>query len=253
VTITDTLSSMVTYVEGSAVDATYANGVLTWNFTDVPSGEKIVVSFQVKVNSDASASVSNTADVVVNDVKITTESAETTVSRPTVEALKEQRVGSGSFTTELVNVEGGEIVTYRITVSNTGDGDAYGITVSDVIPAGLTLVNGSINANGTLVGATVVWEIQTLAAGESVQLSFQVKVPAVKEITVWENIASVTYENEDPDDEGGESNKVEIEEIPTVTPDTGDNSPLLLLTVLMATSAAALVLLMISNKRRKQA
>jgi len=258
VTITDTLSNEVDYVEGSAADATYADGVLTWNFTDVPSGETVVVSFQVKVNSDTAASVSNTADVVVNGVKVTTGSVETAVSSPvvsspTVEALKEQSVGSGSFTKELVNVEGGEIVTYRITVSNTGDGDAYGITVSDVIPAGLTLVNGSITADGTLVGATVVWEIQTLAAGESVQLSFQVKVPAVKEITVWENIASVTCENQDPDDAVGETNKVEIKQTPTVTPDTGDNSPLLLLTVLMATSAAALVLLMISNKRRKQA
>lgn len=69
----------------------------------------------------------------------------------------------------------GDTVTYTITYSNAG-GDALSANLTDTLPAGVTLVAGSITGGGTASGSVITWALGSLAAGASASVSFQVKV-----------------------------------------------------------------------------
>ena len=103
------------------------------------------------------------------------------------------------------------------------------VTVKDAVPDGLTLVEGSISAGGSLGadGKTITWNLGNVAAGATMSVSFQVWVPTVGNTTTWKNIASTGYsnnpENPKPGDPGYDpenpnkeipTNEVEITEEP---------------------------------------
>lgn len=60
-------------------------------------------------------------------------------------------------------------ITYTLTVTNSGDGRADGLVITDALPAGSVYWNG-----GTPAGGVVSWTLPTLAAGADVQVSFVV-------------------------------------------------------------------------------
>ena len=67
----------------------------------------------------------------------------------------------------------GATLTYQIEVSNPGDLPADGVTLTDVVPGGLTYLRS--NPAGELAGRSVRWRLGTLAAGEtrSVEIDFR--------------------------------------------------------------------------------
>jgi uncharacterized repeat protein (TIGR01451 family) len=69
----------------------------------------------------------------------------------------------------------GQDLTYTLTAANNGPATAQSVTVSDVLPAGLTLVSapGCTNTAGTLSCA-----VGTLLAGQSTVIAVQVHVPS---------------------------------------------------------------------------
>ena len=77
-----------------------------------------------------------------------------------------------------------DIVTFSITASNPFGTDLTGITVSDVLPAGMTYVTHAVTA-GTVgvVGQNVTWTLPVLAAGASAQLTLAVQVTVQGSLT----------------------------------------------------------------------
>lgn len=74
----------------------------------------------------------------------------------------------------------GDTLTYTLTLTNGGPAAATGVTVADVLPAGLTYVPGSI-AGGSSRSASppnLSWTVTTLASGASTNLTFQATVDA---------------------------------------------------------------------------
>jgi uncharacterized repeat protein (TIGR01451 family) len=76
-------------------------------------------------------------------------------------------------------VELGEIITYSLTVTNTGDTDADGVTVDLRVPAGMYSTSGcqAVSDGGTLpaacaTGRDIEWDIPTVAAGTSRTVQF---------------------------------------------------------------------------------
>ena len=87
-----------------------------------------------------------------------------------------------------------EEVTYQLTVENTGDAPATDVVLTDIIPEGLLLVEGSISDGGSVSGGVVKWEIPTLNGKEKKIVSFTVRLPETAKNISWENTADVSYE-----------------------------------------------------------
>ena len=195
-----------------------------------------------------------------------------------VSIVKTQAVNGGNATTELLQVKAGDVVTYYIKVVNGEGADtATNLTIVDKVPAGLELV--SISADGINNNGVITWNIAEMAGGESRIVYFSVKVPVVEKDTTYENIAQVTYKEQDdptvPDDTPApeDSNEVVIEEkvpVPDIQPEepeddtpepqpeepkvdapnTGDDNNLIVWVLLLVASVLGIACVAV-RKRRK--
>ncbi len=83
----------------------------------------------------------------------------------------------------------GSLVVYTITVTNTGDAAATGVTVTDAVPSGLALVRST--RTYSFRSGKAVWKVGRLAPGSSV--SFRVSMRAGANLTgTKDNVASVS-------------------------------------------------------------
>lgn len=268
ITIEDKLVEGLTYVEGSASD----NGVydskthtITWTLTGVEAGAIGKVSFKAIVNEKAVEVIDNVATVQVGDsqtIKVKTDTATTEVLTPDLEIVKKQALGNGTATTENIKAKAGEKITYSITITNKGKAAATGIVLTDKIPTGLTLVDGTISNEGILKDGAITWNIDSLEAGASVTVEFTVVVPEAEKDTNYVNVATAVYENNpenptDPDEpkKPEESNKVTIEYVETVIPEespkTGDNASTAMWSTLAFGSLMVCGVILVSEKKRK--
>ncbi|MCA9518054.1 MAG: DUF11 domain-containing protein, partial [Myxococcales bacterium] len=85
-------------------------------------------------------------------------------------------------------------ITWRISVSNVGAATVSGLTVRDVVPAGATLVGGSLfggDARSAAGAPTLTWTIADLAPGEGLTVGFKTLAPASNGALV-SNVATVS-------------------------------------------------------------
>lgn len=102
-------------------------------------------------------------------------------------------------------IDAGDTFTYTLlvnhrTVSPASSADAFDITLSDVIPAGLTYVAASLGSTGTVptslseAGGTINATWTTFPLGSSTQISFDVLVDATYDsVTPITNTANIAY------------------------------------------------------------
>ncbi|MCP9766740.1 DUF11 domain-containing protein, partial [Lacihabitans sp. LS3-19] len=93
----------------------------------------------------------------------------------------------------------GEIVTFQIRVKNDGPDDATGVEVKDYLPNGFDNV-ANISNGGFYLDSNIVWSNLSISNGDSLILSFTVKVKPFADTIIYNNIAEVTWSNQyDPD------------------------------------------------------
>jgi uncharacterized repeat protein (TIGR01451 family) len=87
----------------------------------------------------------------------------------------------------------GDRFTYTIVVDNVGSGDADGVTVTDAVPAGLTIL--SMSSSCTSTGQNVTCQLGTIAEGAHAQVTIDVRATAdaCPKVT---NTARVAAEND---------------------------------------------------------
>lgn len=120
-----------------------------------------------------------------------------------------------------MQVNGGDIVEYRVTVKNTGTMTLSNVVIQDEIPSyegslgNLTLVADSLSGDVTIKNGIITWNLGTLQPSQSQSVTFRVNVPTTAGQTLQANTAYVSY-GEDPNnpDETIPSNTVAIEENP---------------------------------------
>lgn len=113
----------------------------------------------------------------------------------------------------------GQSVLFTVTVSNADDSrsDATGVTVTDSLPVGLTVVNPSTDITttaGTYDLASGTWDGFDLARGQSETLTVLARVESIAAGRVLTNTATVMGDQADPDDG---DNRDSVEVIPTQT------------------------------------
>ena len=243
VTITDKLDENLSYVAGSAdQNGVYADGTITWTFSNVANGETVTVTFQATVKMGGTV-ISNTATVLENDVRVSSSTTETEMKYPEVEAQKTQKV-NGNATTGALKVQAGDVITYQFTITNKGEVTAYNVTLTDKIPAGLKFVEGSATG-AVLNGDTLTWNLGDLEAGKSVTVSFKVIVPETEVATAWTNIGTVDFDNNP--EEPVKSNDVTAGT--DTLPKTSDEAPLLLMVAMPIFSAMGIIGMIVIRKK----
>lgn len=96
---------------------------------------------------------------------------------------------------EATTVTVGQVVTYHITVRNTGPNLATDVTVRDRLPAGLTFLSAT-GSPGSYDPVTGQWAVGDLESGATATLTLQAKATASGPLT---NTATVTTTGYDPD------------------------------------------------------
>ena len=218
VTMTDKLPDGVKLVDGSVYlnkkSAEYAlkDGVLSVKVGDVAEGKEAVVTFKTTVQKGmAGKTITNSAvakgdNGTVEDKSYTATDEGVSINQGDIKPSIEKKANKKD-----ANV--GDRITYTITASNAKD-STYKITdavITDTIPQGLALRDGSIQVNGTSAAYSYGEDSRQLRVhvgdiepGESVKITFAAEVTqeaygaTIKNVAVLSgsNIISVEAEDE---------------------------------------------------------
>ncbi|MEX0944001.1 MAG: hypothetical protein WD002_15835 [Pseudomonadales bacterium] len=108
-------------------------------------------------------------------------------------------------------VGGGGNFTYTITVANEGGGDATGVSITDLLPAGINYISDDATSTGTTYDeVTGLWDIVALADSDSVTLNLTVLPDVVESDTMIGNTADSLTLNESDTDSGNNSDSVDV-------------------------------------------
>lgn len=161
--------SVGTLVPGQSVTLTYSAFIAT----QVSSGSYVNTA-TASGNNTTSVSATSTVDVRVPQVLGASTEPKLTLNK----VVTPNKVASGS------------IVTYRVTIKNTGDADATNVVLTDTLPKWLTFLS-----DGT---SKKIWNIGTLAAGHTRIINYDVKVSNSATSGTYKNVAVLSADAQDP-------------------------------------------------------
>lgn len=187
VNFTDTPPAGTTYVPGSVtVGGVPQPGFIPmagFNIGTIPVGGSVAVTFQAIVTSIPDpTSAANTADLTfmyrVNPAGPDLQGF--AVSNPVIIQLVTPEINIVK-SSDIAFADIGDIITYTMIVTNTGDVTANNVVFTDTPPAGTTFVPGSITVNGapTPGNPSSGIPIGNMAPGASIPVTFQVTATSV--------------------------------------------------------------------------
>ena len=188
VSIDDAQNSGTTILENDAVIG------LKWIVT-VPAKESIEVKFTVKVNENATGTISNAA--IVNGKESNEEKTSIINAKKSSKIVERDNV---EVKEGLEVAKLGDKIKYTITATNTGDISGK-TTIEDTVPVGTELVEDSVTDGGKITTVTdnrkqISWNLE-LEANSTIERTFIVEV---KDISgKIKNIATVGGEPTNPD------------------------------------------------------
>jgi uncharacterized repeat protein (TIGR01451 family) len=191
VQLSDTLPAGTTFVSltppagwNNTTPAVGGTGTVTSMISTLPAGsasQTFVLVVKTNASTADGATITNTANVA-------TTSTESSTTNNTATATTTVATTADIAITKTANtdtVAAGDNLIYTIVVHNNGPSDAQGVTLSDVVPAGTTLVSGNQVSGPTFTitsppggTGTITATAPTLAAGASATFTFTVQVDA---------------------------------------------------------------------------
>ena len=157
--------------------------LLLYNFSDAILGPGQILTLQLHIDSGIPGGAGSITAFYAGaaGTSVNTAGSGTTVTIP-MTVLNGAAIVNGpppspnltlTKNSNIANAKSGNTVTYTIQYQNTTSVAALNSIITDPVPAGTTLVTGSISNSGTVTGSTVTWNLGTVAAGAAGSVSFQ--------------------------------------------------------------------------------
>jgi uncharacterized repeat protein (TIGR01451 family) len=155
-TVRNWVPTGATYVSGGS----HSSGVVSWNIPNLAAGGSSSVQYTVNANQ----TITNTRYGVTSDQVNANGSGAvvTTIQSSQQPILSISKTGPAT-------AQAGELITYTLTINNSGTGDAHNLVITDTVPTGATYISGGSHAAGV-----VTWTSPHLAAQSSLQVQFVV-------------------------------------------------------------------------------
>ena len=207
VPVSDDIGAILAHASYNAdcnLGCSFAANTLTWTIPTIAAkGGSVTLTFSVKLDATFPGGTTHLPNTVVvtgqgsnceADSQDPNCSTDTTVgAQPNLDVEKLVSVNDGPFV-HSNSANPGDTLTYKITISNSGNAAATNVPVSDdisVILAHATFNSCSDSCTGT---TTLHWTIPSIAAGSSASVTFSVTLAATfpSGQTVLPNVAVVT-------------------------------------------------------------
>jgi uncharacterized repeat protein (TIGR01451 family) len=193
VAVTDQLPAGFTFVNASTAVGGYNPNTGIWTVGALANNASATLTIQARVDSPAAltnfASVSDADQYDPVDAD-NLASAGVTPARADLSVTKAVDKASPNF---------GDVVTFTLSVTNTGPDAATNVTVSDPLTSGLQYVSDS--SAGSYNPATGVWTVGNIPNGATATLSITARVLTTQPVTNVVQVVSLDQYDPDPSDD----------------------------------------------------
>ena len=196
VSVTDAMPAGLTYLEDDG-GGSYVSTTGVWTIGSLGVGATVQLNIRATVDAGASgSSITNTiTDVTLDQADSNTTSDDLS---ETVSIDNDTDLFVGKTVDEGSPAEG-DTVTYTITVANNGPVTATNVSVTDLLPSGVTYV--SDDGGGDYDWTSGIWTVGTLPVDDSVVLHIEATVDAgTAGSTILNVIVDVATDQTDTDD-----------------------------------------------------
>ncbi len=197
VVVSDVLPPRTHFVSASAGGSHDAGThTVSWAVGSLAPGASGTVSFVVTLDATFPAGTT----VVTNTGALSSSDVPSTPSNPVSTSVNAAPRLALTKAVDRTSAAPGDVLTYTLTYTNSGNADATGVTVSDTLPERTSFLSAS--NGGTFTGSAVLWQLGTVPAGASGTVSFTVRLHAVfpSGTTQVTNIGTVSSETTLPVD-----------------------------------------------------
>ena len=184
----------------STTNPTAGSTAPVWDSFTIPGGGQVQITFDVTIAAAAIGTYQNPATATYTDPTRTVVGATVTASYASASSTGEdvlvRRPNADVGVTKTVstaNPAAGGNVTFTVSATNNGPELATAVSVTDLLPAGLTYVSSTPSV-GTYTPGTGVWSVGNLANGASATLSIVATVTTLSPVV---NTATITTTSTD--------------------------------------------------------
>jgi uncharacterized repeat protein (TIGR01451 family) len=190
VRLRDQLPSGLTLESTQASAGTFDAATGTWTVGTLAAGARATLELRTRVSSGSSGSmITNTAEKLASDDQTDSNAGN---DRASASFSIGERIADLTLqkTASRATILEGDTVTFTVTVTNTGNAAVANLAVADSLPAGLGIVSDGAT-RGAFERTLRSWAVGTLGAGESAQLTIQVRALSGSGATTQTNVARI--------------------------------------------------------------
>ncbi|MDZ7687926.1 MAG: ice-binding family protein [Halobacteriales archaeon] len=183
VTVTDDLPNGLTLENSSVTQGSYDAATGNWTVGDLDGNQTETLTLTVNVSQ--AGTYTNTASITESDQDDFDQT--NNVDTATVTAGDDEADLAVNKLVDKLAVNVGETFEFTVNLTNNGPDNATGVTVKDLLPNGLTLLNSSVT-QGSYDASTGIWTVGDLDGNQTETLVMEVQGDA---IGTYKNTAAI--------------------------------------------------------------